>query len=43
MEKETKVEKSPSAAENIMDEIRFADDDEELDLTELPVAVEGET
>lgn len=35
MEKETKVEKSPSIDSNILDEIRFADDDsEELDLNE---------
>lgn len=34
MEKETKVEKSPSVESNILDEIKFADDDDEGDFLE---------
>jgi hypothetical protein len=41
MEKETKVEKSPSVDSNILDEIKFADDDDdEKDLTENQCNIE---
>ncbi|KAH0816631.1 hypothetical protein GEV33_006160 [Tenebrio molitor] len=41
MEKETKVEKSPSVDSNILDEIKFADDDDdERDLTENQCNIE---
>ncbi|ERL95331.1 hypothetical protein D910_12596, partial [Dendroctonus ponderosae] len=44
MEKETKVEKSPSVNNSILDDIQFADDDEEeLDLSELPHVIESKT
>ncbi|XP_066150361.1 uncharacterized protein gogo isoform X2 [Euwallacea fornicatus] len=43
MEKETKVEKSPSSVNSsILDEIRFADDDvEEMDFTEMTSVLDG--
>lgn len=44
MEKETKVEKSPSVNNSILDEIRFADDDvEELDFSEMHPTIESRT
>ncbi|CAG9769137.1 unnamed protein product [Ceutorhynchus assimilis] len=43
IEKETKVEKSPSVNSSVLDDIRFADDDEELDFSEMQPTIDSRT